>query len=392
MGAMSDHPKRPGQPEAPAPETLAAQGMGWIEPATGALTPPVHPATTYARDESYRRIGSAGYSRDDNPGYAQPEALIAALEGGPTAALFASGMAAATTVFQALGPGDHVVVPEVMYFGLPKWLREHAAHWGLDIGFVPTGEIDAVAAAVRPGATRLVWIETPANPTWAVTDIAAAAEIAHGAGARLAVDSTAATPVLTRPLALGADLVMHSASKYLNGHHDVIAGALVPAREDELWARIKEIRHLAGAVLGPFEAWLLLRGMRTLYLRVHACCRNAMALARQVEGHPAVAAVLYPGLPSHPGHAVAARQMQGGFGGMMSLRLAGGEAAAMTLLRRVRRFHRATSLGGVESLIEHRATVEGADSDVPRDLLRLSVGIEDADDLIADLEQALAGL
>ena len=225
-----------------------------------------------------------------------------------------------------------------------------------------------------------------------MTDIAAAAEIAHGAGARLAVDSTAATPVLTRPIALGADLVMHSASKYLNGHHDVIAGALVPAREDEMWARIKAIRHLAGAVLGPFEAWLLLRGMRTLYLRVRACCLNAMALARHVEGHPAVAAVLYPGLPSHPGHAVAARQMRGGFGGMMSLRLRGGEAAAMKLLSRVRLFHSATSLGGVESLIEHRATVEGSDSNVPRDLLRLSVGIEDQGDLIADLEQALAGL
>lgn len=386
---MSDDAK---DPDGVAPETLAAQALGWIEPATGALTPPIHAATTYARDARYELIGRGSYSRADNPGYAQAEALIAGLEQAPAAALFASGLAAATAVFQALSPGDHVVVPDVMYYALPKWLRAHAAHWGLEVGFVPTGELDALAAAVRPGRTRLVWIETPANPTWAVTDIAAAADIAHAAGARLAVDSTAATPVLTRPIGLGADLVMHSASKYLNGHHDVIAGALVTAREDAPWTRIKDIRLLGGAVLGPFETWLLLRGMRTLFLRVRACCMNAMALAQRFEGHPALAAVLYPGLPSHPGHAVAARQMQGGFGGMMSLRLAGGEAAAMTVLGRLSRFHRATSLGGVESLVEHRATVEGADSPVPRDLLRLSVGIEDTGDLVADLEQALAGL
>ena len=375
-----------------APETLAAQAMGWVEPVTGAVSPSIHPATTYARDEAYRRIGKAGYSRDDNPTYDQAEALIAALEGGPAAALFASGVAAATAVFQSLRPGDHVVVPDVMYFGLPKWLKEHAAHWGLEVSFVTTGEVDAIAAALRPGETRLVWVETPANPTWAVTDIAAAAELAHAAGARLVVDSTVATPVLTRPIELGADMVMHSATKYLNGHHDVLAGALVPARDDEFWARIKEIRFLAGAVLGPFEAWLLLRGMRTLYLRVRACCANAMAVAEHFDGHRAVAAVLYPGLASHPGHAVAARQMRGGFGGMLSLRLAGGEPAAMTMLSRVRLFHRATSLGGVESLIEHRATIEGADTVAPPDLLRVSVGVEDAGDLIADLEQALAGL
>jgi cystathionine gamma-synthase len=374
------------------PETLAAQAMGWIEPVTGAVTPPIHPATTYARDERYQRIGKAGYTRDDNPTYDQVEALLAALEGGAAAALFASGVAVATAAFQALGPGDHVVVPDVMYFGLPKWLREHAAHWGLEVSFVPTTDIDALARAVRPGKTRVVWVETPANPTWAVTDLAAAAEIAHAAGARLVVDSTAATPVLTRPIEHGADLVMHSATKYLNGHSDVLAGALISARDDGFWQRIKQIRFLAGAVLGPFEAWLLLRGMRTLFLRVRACSETALAVARHFEGHPAVAAVLYPGLPSHPGHAVAARQMQGGFGGMLSLRLAGGEPAAMTMLSRLRLFRRATSLGGVESLIEHRATIEGTDSDCPRDLLRVSVGIEHADDLIADLEQALAGL
>jgi cystathionine gamma-synthase len=389
MPAMSDD-----APDTPPlrPETLAAQGLGWIEPVTGAVTPPIHTATTYARDERYERIGKAGYTRDDNPTYDQVEALATALDGGAAAALFASGMAAATTVFQALGPGDHVVVPEVLYFGLPKWLREHATRWGLAVSFVPTADLDALASAVRAGETRLVWIETPANPIWAVTDIAAAAEIAHAAGARLAVDSTAATPVLTRPIELGADLVMHSATKYLNGHGDVLAGVLVSAREDELWARIKQVRFLAGPVLGPFEAWLLLRGLRTLFLRVRASAHNAMAVARHFEGHPALAAVLYPGLTSHPGHAVAARQMQGGFGGMLSLRLNGSEAAAMVLLSRVRLFRRATSLGGVESLIEHRATIEGTDSAVPRDLLRLSIGIEDADDLIADLEQALAGL
>jgi Fe-S cluster biogenesis protein NfuA len=242
---------------------------------------------------------------------------------------------------------------------------------------------------MRPGQTRLVWIETPANPTWDITDIAAAARIAHDARARLAVDSSVPSPVLTRPIAFGADLVVHSATKYLNGHSDVLAGAIVTKQEDGFWQRLRAWHRDGGAVLGPFEAWLLLRGMRTLFLRVERCSESALAIARHFEGHSLVSHVLYPGLPGHPGHAIAARQMSGGFGGMLSLRIRGGEPAAMAVAAAVRVIKRATSLGGVESLIEHRASIEGPSSPVPNDLLRLSVGIESPEDLIADLSQAL---
>jgi cystathionine gamma-synthase len=298
-------------------------------------------------------------------------------------------MAAAAAVFQCLRPGDHVVSQDVMYWGVRSWLTGHERERGLEVDLVPTGDLEALAKAVRPGRTRLVWIETPANPTWSVTDIAGAARIAHGAGALLAVDSTAATPVLTRPLALGADLVMHSATKYLNGHADVVAGALVTARRDEIWEKLRAIRHDAGAVLGPFEAWLMVRGMRTLVLRVDACCRGAAAIAARFAGDPRIREVLYPGLPGHPRHDLAARQMQGGFGGMLSVRVAAGEEEAIAVAARVRVFKRATSLGGVESLIEHRASIEGPGTPVPGDLLRLSIGIEHPEDLIADLDQAL---
>jgi cystathionine gamma-synthase len=286
-------------------------------------------------------------------------------------------------------PGDHVVASRVMYWALRTWLVDFAVSWGLEVEFVDTGDLAALAAAMRPGKTRMVWLETPANPTWDVTDIAAAADIAHAARARVAVDSTVATPVLTRPLALGADLVVHSASKYLNGHSDVLAGAIVCARGDSFWQRIRAWRRDAGAVLGPFEAWLLLRGMRTLFVRVRRCCESALVIARHLEGHRRIVEVLYPGLPGHPGHAVAARQMSGGFGGMLSIRVEGGEAAAVATAARVQVFKRATSLGGVESLIEHRASIEGPSTPAPVDLLRLSIGLENPDDLIADLEQAL---
>jgi cystathionine gamma-synthase len=239
------------------------------------------------------------------------------------------------------------------------------------------------------GRTRLVWIETPANPLWSVTDITGAAEIAHRAGAFLAVDSTAATPVLTRPLSLGADIVMHSATKYLNGHSDVIAGSLTTGRTDEFWQALVAARSGSGAILGGYEAALLLRGMRTLYLRVERACRSAQLIAEALARHPKVEAVLYPGLPEHPGHAVAAQQMQGGFGGMLSVRVKGGADAAIAAAARVEIWKRATSLGGVESLIEHRASVEGPDTPVPLDLLRLSVGIEEPQDLIDDLSAAL---
>ena len=372
------------------PETLAAQALGWVDEATGAVAPPIHPSTTYVRDGDGGSAARRRYTRDENPTYDQAEALIAALEGGAECLLFSSGIAAAATVFQTLAPGDHVVAPTIGYHGVRAWLKTHGAHWGLAVDFVSTGDLEALAQAVRPGRTKLVWAETPGNPTWEVTDIAAAAEIAHAAGARLAVDSTAATPVLTRPIAHGADIVMHSATKYLNGHADVLAGVLVTARDDEPWRRVRALRHDGGAVLGPFEAWLLLRGMRTLFLRVRACSRSAQTLAEHFERHPKVSRVLYPGLAGHPGHEVAARQMEGGFGGMLSLRVAGGAPAALEVCGRTKVFKSATSLGGVESLIEHRASIEGPDSAVPDDLLRLSVGIEDTSDLIADLERALA--
>jgi cystathionine gamma-synthase len=303
--------------------------------------------------------------------------------------VFASGMAAATTVFNALGPGDHVVAPREMYWALKHWLATTAGRWGLETDFVDMTQPEQVRDAVRPGRTRLIWIETPANPTWSITDIALVAEIAHGAGARLAIDSTAATPVLTRPLALGADIVMHSATKYLNGHSDVIAGALVTREREEFWEKLAEIRSEGGGILGPFEASQLLRGTRTLVLRVRACCESAQRIAEHFEGHDGVSHVLYPGLPSFAGHEIAARQMDGGFGGMLSLRFKGGEAMAIGVAARVDVWKRATSLGGVESLIEHRASIEGPGTPVPADLLRLSVGIEDARDLIADLDQAI---
>jgi cystathionine gamma-synthase len=303
--------------------------------------------------------------------------------------MFASGMAAATAVFQSLLPGDHVLVSRVLYWGVRKWLAEFALTWGLDVEFTDTSDLGAVAAAIRPGRTRLLWVETPANPMWEVTDLAAVCGLAHAAGVRVAVDNTVATPVLTRPFEHGADLVVHSATKYLNGHSDVLAGAVLTARRDPFWERIRSWRRNAGAVLGPFEAWLLQRGMRTLFLRVHRASESALAIATQLSGHPALTQVLYPGLPSHPGHQIAVRQMSGGFGGMLSIRLAGGAEHATAVLRAVRVFKRATSLGGVESLIEHRAAVEGPSSPVPADLLRLSIGIETVGDLVADLNSAL---
>jgi cystathionine gamma-synthase len=370
--------------------TMVAQALGWIDESTKALIPPVHPSTTFIRDPDNQYRAGYSYGRPTNPTFVQPEALLTRLEGGAACLTFASGMAAATAVFLALKPDDHVVAPQVMYWGLRNWLKSFAAERGVVVDFVDASSTDALAAAVQPGRTKLIWIESPANPTWAITDITAAADIAHRVGARLAIDSTVATPVLTRPIELGADIVMHSATKYLNGHSDVVAGALVTARHDEFWERIAAIRTGNGAILGSFEAWLLLRGMRTLHLRVERCCRTAQAIAEHFAGHSRIVACLYPGLPHHPGHAVAARQMRGGFGGMLSIRVAGGESAAIAAAARMTVWKRATSLGGVESLVEHRASIEGPGSPAPGDLLRLSVGIEDAADLIGDLEQALA--
>jgi cystathionine gamma-synthase len=371
------------------PESIAAQALGWVDEKTRAITPAIHVSSTYLRDPDNEYRSGRVYARADNPAFDQAEAVMTQLEEGAQAALFASGMAAATAVFQALSPGDHVLAPKVMYWSLRNWLMNFATRWGLNVELIDMTDPPAVQAAVRPGVTKLVWIETPANPLWTVTDIAVTAEIAHAGGALLAVDSTVASPVLTRPLTLGADIVMHAGTKYLNGHSDLVAGVLVTREDSEYWRRVKMVRAQIGGTLGSFEAWLLLRGMRTLYLRVRTASQSAQRIAEHFQGHPLVEAVLYPGLPGAHGHAVAARQMQGGFGGMMSIRAKGGEAAAIATAANVELWKRATSLGGTESLIEHRASVEGAGTPAPPDLLRLSVGIEDAGDLIADLEQAL---
>jgi cystathionine gamma-synthase len=377
-------------PKQAHPDTVAAQALGWVDEATRAITPPIHVSTTYLRDADNQYRSGRVYARADNPAFDQAEAVINALEGGHQALLFASGMAAATAVFQALAPGDHVLAPKVMYWSLRNWLMSFAVQWGLQVELIDMTDPATVQAALRPGKTRLVWVETPANPLWTVTDIAATSQLAHAAGALLAVDSTVATPLLTRPLALGADVVMHAATKYLNGHSDVIAGALVTRQDNEYWQRVRKVRAQIGGTLGSFESWLLLRGMRTLPLRVRAACAGAQRIAEHFEHHRHVAAILYPGLPAAPGHAVAKAQMPAGFGGMLSLRARGGEAAAIAVAAHTQLWKRATSLGGVESLIEHRASVEGAGTPAPPDLLRMSVGIEHVEDLIADLEQALA--
>ncbi len=372
-----------------APETIAAQAGGAIDAATGAIIPPIHLATTFERDPDNQYSKGYAYSRPDNPLTRQIEEVLCALEGGARAMVYGSGMAAATSAFLALERPAHVVAPSVMYWGLKKWLAEDAPSLGIRTTFVDGTSLDAIARAIEPGVTRMIWVETPANPMWGITDVRAAADLAHNAGAVLAVDSTVATPVLTQPIALGADVVMHSATKYLNGHSDVLAGALVLARTDAYADRAARIRGMLGAIIGPMEASLLLRGMRTLHLRVRHQSASALEIARHFARHPRIEAVLYPGLASDPGHAIAARQMTGGFSGMLSIRVKGGEEAAVRTAANVKLWKRATSLGGVESLVEHRASVEGPGTPCPADLLRLSVGLEAPVDLIADLEQAL---
>jgi cystathionine gamma-synthase len=354
--------------------------------------PPIHIATTFVRDEDNEYRRGYCYGRSDNATVRQVEHVLAQLEQGAASLLFASGMAAATTAFLALERPAHVVAPTAMYWGLRNWLTEDTPGHGIEVSFADAGDLGALAAAVRPGRTRLVWIETPSNPLWTITDIAEAARVVHAAGALLAVDSTVPTPVLTRPLALGADLVLHSATKYLNGHSDVVAGAIVFGRAGAILESATRLRTLLGGVLGPFEAALLLRGLRTLHVRVRHQCASAMTIAQHFARHPRIAEVLYPGLHSHPGHAIAAKQMAGGFGGMLSMRIADGERAAIAAAARMRLWKRATSLGGVESLVEHRSSIEGAGSPCPPDLLRFSVGLEDVVDLIADIEGALCSV
>ena len=373
-----------------APETDLAQGLHYTDPQTGSLVPPIFPSTTFARGEDYELVSPRhSYGRDENPTYLLPERMLAKVERAADALLFSSGMAAGGALVQSLPPGAKILIPKVMYWGLRNWMVAFCNRWNIGIDRFDAADPDDLARKIEPGKTSLVWVETPCNPTWDLVDIEYAAAVAHDAGALLAVDSTVATPVLTRPLERGADFVMHSATKYLNGHGDVVAGALLTARRDETWERVRHARAEGGAILGSFEAWLLQRGMRTLFLRVRRASESALLIARHFEAHPGLDAVLYPGLPSHPGHDIAQKQMDGGFGGMLSFLVKGGQAEALEMVRRCTVFARATSLGGVESLIEHRYSIEGPDSPIPRNLVRLSVGAEAIADLVADLENAL---
>lgn len=369
-------------------ETLAIHAGHAPDPTTGAVMPPIHLSTTFERNADGSYPAGYVYTRSENPNRAALESCLASLEGGANAAAFSSGMAAVAAVFQALTPGDHILFPDDAYFGAGRLLREIMAPWGLTYSVVDMADLDAVRAAVQP-QTRLIWVETPSNPLLKITDIAAVAQIAHAAGACCAVDNTWPSPVGQQPLALGADLVMHATTKYLGGHSDLLGGAIVARTADEFFERVRLVQTIGGATPSPFDCWLLMRSIRTLPYRMRGHNENAQRIAQFLAEHPAVEAVHYPGLPSHRGHNIARRQMQM-FGGMLSIQVRGGAEAAMRVAGRVQIFTRATSLGGVESLIEHRASVEGIHTTTPANLLRVSVGLEHPDDLIADLAQALA--
>jgi cystathionine gamma-synthase len=369
------------------PETLAVHAGYHVDAATGAVAMPIHLSTTFERAADGGFPSGFIYTRSSNPNRTDLEAGLAAIEGGAAAAAFGSGSAATMAILQALAPGDHVIAPIDTYHGTRKLLREVFASWGLTASFVDMSDTDAVRVAVQP-STRLIWAETPSNPRLLITDLAAMAEIARGAGAILVCDNTWGTPVCQRPFEHGADLVLHSTTKYIGGHSDVLGGAVIGKVEDAFFARIRLIQGAGGAVPSPFDCWLTLRGVRSLHWRMRGHVTNAAAVAAFLHDHPAIEAVHYPGLPDHPGHAVAARQMDG-FGGMVSCQVRGDAARAMAVAAKVRIFIRATSLGGVESLIEHRASIEGPDTPTPPNLLRLSIGLEHHEDLIEDLAQAL---
>lgn len=372
------------------PATIAAQAAGAVDPASGGVVPPVQFATTYLRDENYDLVNPDNvYLRSHNENTRVAERILNALEGAEETLIFPSGMAAIAAVFRTVPNGASVVVQSQIYWGTTKWIRDFCTRRQIALHEVDASDLDAFAALCRAEKPDLCLIETPSNPWLRITDISGAAAAAHEVGATLVVDSTAASPVLSHPLEHGADIVMHSATKGINGHSDVLAGSL--ATNDAgapRWQMIRDDRNEAGAVIGPMEAWLLARGMRTLPLRMREMSRNAMTLAEFLADHPQVEQVMYPGLPDHPGHALAAQQMSGGYGGLLSFVVKGGAGAALKAAGRLQLFHRATSLGGVESLVEHRHTIE-PHTGIPEGLLRLSVGIEDVEDLGADLGQAL---
>ena len=368
-------------------ETIAVHAGHVPDAETAAVTAPIYLSTTFQREADGSYPHGYVYARAANPNRSALEESLRALEGGTAAAAFASGSAATMSVFQALEPGDHVVAPVQAYYGTAQLLREVFQRWRLEATFVDMTDPSVVRSAMRP-STKLVWIETPSNPLLTITDIAGVAAIAREAGARCACDNTWATPVSQRPLELGADLVMHATTKYLGGHSDTLGGVIVSREEDEFFARIRLIQTTGGAVPSPFECWLVLRGIRTLPYRMRAHSQSALLVAQFLQQHDSVRAVHYPGLTSHPGHGVAASQMRL-FGGMCSFQVKGGRDDAMAVAAKVDLFTRATSLGGTESLIEHRASVEGPGTTTPDNLLRLSIGLEHPDDLIADLAQAL---
>ena len=368
------------------PETIAVHAGRAIDSNTGAVAAPIHLSTTFERATDGSYPSGFDYGRSNNPNRAALERGLALLEGGKVAAAFASGSAASSAIFQALSPNDHVIAPIEGYHGILRLLRSIFSRWNLAVDFVDMTEPAKVKKALRP-ETKLIWTETPSNPTLKLTDLAAMAEIAHAHGALLACDNTWA-PLIQGPLALGADLVMHSTTKYFGGHSDVLSGAVVGGENNEFFQRIREAQTLAGGVPGPFDCWLVQRGMHTLPWRMRAHSENAQRVADFLVSHPRVSRVHYPGLESHPQHALARRQMNP-FGGMLSFELKGNRAAALALPNDLKIFTRATSLGGVESLIEHRQSIEGPDTLTPDTLLRVSVGLEHPDDLIADLAQAL---
>lgn len=374
--------------EAAKLETLAIHTAAEPDKATGAVSAPIHLSTTFEREPDGSFPHGYIYTRTENPNRLALEEVLKTLENGAGAAAFSSGSAAAGAIFRALRPGDHAVIPIDMYHGIRKLLHQVFIPWGLELTPVAMTDLDALQAALKPN-TKLVWIETPSNPMLNITDVAAVVELAKSVGAKVACDNTWTPPRLQPVLDLGADLVMHSTTKYLSGHSDVLGGAVVTREADEFWERVVFVQKMEGAVPSPFDCWLILRGVRTLPYRMRGHCENAAKVAAFLTEHPQVERVYYPGLPSHEGHSVAKKQMSAN-GGMLSFQVRGGEVEAMQVAARVQIFTRATSLGGVESLLEHRASIEGSESLTPKNLLRVSVGLEHPDDLIADLEQALA--
>jgi cystathionine gamma-synthase len=368
-------------------ETIAVHAGRQTHPGSRAVASAIQLSTTFERSPDGSFPGGHIYARTSNPNRQDLETCLAQLEGGAASAAFSSGSGATMALFQALQPGDHVIAPMDAYYGTAVLLREIFTRWGLQVSFLDMTNLENVAAALTE-RTKLIWVETPSNPLLRLVDIDGVVKLAARCRARVACDGTWATPVLQRPLELGADFVMHSTTKYLGGHSDVLSGALVARVDDDFFQRVRKIQTTGGAIPSPFDCWLVRRGVSTLPWRVRAQSEQALAIARFLSQHQVVERVHYPGLAEHPGHALAARQMKA-FGGMLAVEVKGGEAGAMAVAARVKLFTRATSLGGVESLIEHRASVEGPQSLTPRNLLRVSVGLENVDDLIEDLNQAL---